>query len=343
MNSIRVLFLLGAALLIIGSLSVSGHSCLRCAKWNPDTGECLAGPRNEGNLFEEEAYLWASGTPICQSTWANPISSYYSNGSSCPFYAECPDPMGTYTPGETFTIMWWARNHAIADEDPDTIYLYLSPIETENQGSDVSEAVFEENLICSAPYMSCGGLNGNTVNCSTECTMPSNLASGVYTMLWMWPWQGVIYTTCTDIIVSGSSSPSSVTTGKAHVSVTTGHAAVTTDKVVASPVTTGKATKVTTGKEATKVTTGKASKATTSRVISPTSTSSSTSTSTSSSSTSTSTGQATGSCTLGEMQCLTENTYQSCGNGVSGPAWSVSQSCQTGLSCHQTGIYVYCY
>jgi len=331
MNSSLLLRLcLGSAMIIL----VSAHSCLRCAKWDPITGACAAGPRNEGNLFEEEAYLWAAGTPICQSTWVNPISSYYSNGPSCPDFAECPDPMGTFTPGETFTIMWCARNHAEADEDPDTVFLYLSPVETLNQGSDATEAVFEQNLICSAPYMSCGGLNGNTVNCSTQCTMPSNVAPGVYTMLWTWPWQGVIYTTCTDITVTASNSGSTPSPPPPTPPATTGKK---------PSVTTSKAASSTTGKVASS-TTGKAASSTTGKASSSSSTSSRLSTSSSSSSSSsTSTSTSSGSCTVGNMKCVGTNQYSTCSPTRTGTAWSATQSCPSGLSCVAVqGSYIQC-
>jgi len=187
---------------------VSGHSQMRCAKYDLASGTCYAPIRNEGVAFEQEAYLYTNGAPICQSAWTNPISSSYANGAGCPDYAPCPDQMGNFASGETFTIMWLARNHAVDDQNPATIFLYLSPLETANQGNDVTSDTMKKNLVCSGPFESCGGQNGNFVQCYLTCTMPKNLAVGIYTLWWKWDWQGVMYTTCADINVkSGSVTP----------------------------------------------------------------------------------------------------------------------------------------
>jgi hypothetical protein len=231
------------ALVFTKILLVSAHSQMKCAKWDPNTGNCAAGIRNEGSAFLQEAYLYTYGAPICQSPWTNPISGNYANGPSCPDYAPCPDPMGTYAPGESFTVMWWARNHAVADQDPATVYLYMSPIETANQGQDISYTTMMSHLICSGPYANCDGLNGNTVNCTLNCQMPSSTPNGLYTLWWKWDWQGVMYTTCADINVSGSSSvpPSTPVTTAKQPTVTTGK------QQPVQPSTTGKQAIATTG------------------------------------------------------------------------------------------------
>lgn len=317
-------------------LSTYGHSELRCAKYNSATGDCDAPIRGEGYAFMQEAYDLSSGSNgICQYPWVNPISSYYNNGASCYDWAPCPDPMGSYTPGEQFTIMWFARNHATSDQTPGNVYLYLSPIETQNQGSDVSMAVMKQTLICQAPYMSCGGLNGNTVPCTTTCTFPS-VPSGLYTLWWLWDWTGHDqYSTCADIMVIGGSSSAptpaptpTATTGNKVVPSTTGKTIVTTGKV---PSTTGKVAPVpsTTGKINT---TGKVAPlaATTGKVTPPVAAT----TAAPSSSTS---------CTVGQRKCLTSETYQTCTNGRDSPYWATAQSCQAGTTCHSSGDQIYCY
>jgi len=258
------------ALVFAEILLVSAHSQMKCAKWDPITGTCSAGIRNEGAAFLQEAYFYTYGSPICQSGWTNPISGNYANGAACPDYAPCPDPMGTYAPGESFTVMWWARNHAVDDQNPATVYLYMSPVETANQGQDVSYTTMMSHLLCSGPYENCNGLNGNTVNCTLSCKMPSSTPNGLYTLWWKWDWQGVMYTTCADINVSGNTvSPMTTakqlpaTTGKQQQQppATTGkQSPVTTGKQ--QPATTGKQDPATTGKQ-NAVTTGKTQPATT--------------------------------------------------------------------------------
>jgi len=227
------------------------------------TGNCYAPIRNQAVSFLQEAYSFYNGGAICQSPWTNPISSSYGNGAGCPDWAPCPDAMGNFASGETFTVMWYARNHAVADQSPATVFLYLSPIENPNQSQDVPQSVMQSNLICSGPFMNCNGQNGNLIQCYLTCTMPRNIASGVYTLWWKWDWQnGAMYSTCADINVSASGSsgsgsgnnpPASVTTGKR--AITTGKQSVTTGK---QAITTGKQA-ITTGRSNAQVTTGRSS------------------------------------------------------------------------------------
>jgi len=188
--------------------SVFGHSQMRCAKYNKATGTCSAPIRNQGQAFGQESYPFSNGAAICQAPMMNPISASYSNGPGCPSWAPCPDPMGTFAPGEQFTVMWLARNHAIDNQSPGLVTLFLSPPETVNQGADVSQAAMMANPICQGPYKNCGGENSDLTRCTLDCTMPTNTAAGIYTLWWKWDWHdgSNMYTTCADIVVSGSSS-----------------------------------------------------------------------------------------------------------------------------------------
>jgi len=72
----------------------------------------------------------------------------------------------------------------------------------------------------------------------------------------------------------------------------------------------------------------------------PSTSTSSSSSSSSSTSTSTSTSTSGSStCTTGNQRCATSETYQTCAHSV----WSETQSCQPGLTCHQSGANIYCY
>jgi len=125
------------------------------------------------------------------------------------------------------------------------------------------------------------------------------------------------------------------------------------------PSTTGKPPAVTTGKPPTpppaSVTTGVRA-STTGTKASTTGTKASTtgprsSSSSSSSSTTAAAHMTTGrtstdstSCTLGYMRCSTSETYQSCYNQAGGVlGWGVNQPCPSGLTCHPSGNYIYCY
>jgi len=316
---------------------------MRCAKYNKATGTCAAPIRNQYVAFLQEAFSFYNGGTLCQSPMTNPISASYGNGAGCPDWAPCPDQMGTYTPGEQFTIMWYARNHAVDNQSPGSVFLYMSPKEASNQGQDVSQAAMSANLICQGPFMNCGGVNQDMTPCTLDCTMPTNTQAGIYTLWWKWDWQnGAMYSTCADIVVTGSSSPNPpviipvtsgvvapatpattkaatpvvnpvpATTGRAPVATTGKLPAATTRAAVVAPATTGRAPVATTGKPPA---------ATTGSVVqgSP--------------------------CLLGHQQCTSTNTYQTCGWATSTvTGWGRNQTCPTGLSCHAVqSNFVWCY
>jgi len=55
-------------------------------------------------------------------------------------------------------------------------------------------------------------------------------------------------------------------------------------------------------------------------------------------------GSANQDCTLGQMKCASDNTYQTCSfSSVGSTAFGPVQNCPTGLSCHPSGIFIYCY
>jgi len=310
---------------------------MRCAKYDPATQACNAPIRDQAEAFEEEDNDMKAGGGFCQSKWTNPISASYSNGKGCPDYAPCPAGMGTISQGENFTIMWPARNHAEKDQTPGTVYLYMSPVESPTQGKDVTEAVMETNLICSGPFMNCGGLNGDLVPCTLNCKMPVDSVVGIHTLWWKWPWQGSVYTTCSDINVAASSSSSSGSSpspapSPSSVPTPTPKPApvpVPTPTPVPVAATTGHRSGSTTGRISTPVaaTTGrtKSSTSTTGKPASSTSTSSSSSSSTTCD-------------TAGNMKCLTSETFAVCDNG----AWSKPMSCASGTTCSNDGNYITC-
>jgi len=361
--------------------TTTAHSQMRCAKFDIATGNCYAAIRNEGVAFEEEDNDMTTGGGVCQSPMSNPISASYSNGSGCPDYAPCPDPMGTFAQGETFTIMWLARNHAVADQTPGNILLFLGPVTTQTQGTDFSAAVLGQQQICEAPFMSCNGSNGNFVQCWASCTMPVNAAVGIHTLWWEWIWTETssfnVYTTCADIYVtaSGSAAPTPVPQSSSHASVSTSsstsgakvpvtstssssssHAASTSTTGKVAPMTTGAKAPVTSTSTSTSShaastsTTGKVAPMTTGAKAPVTSTSTSTSTSTTGSqvpvtSTSSSSSSST-TCTLGQQRCSGQSSYQTCEYVTRDSlGWATAQSCNTGLSCHPsaTANNIYCY
>jgi len=127
---------------------------------------------------------------------------------------------------------------------------------------------------------------------------------------------------------SPTPAPTVVTTG-AMAPVTTGVAAPSTTHSVPAPSTTG-AVHSTTAAMA-PVTTGVAAPSTTHSVPAP-------------STTAASPTPASSQCTIGNQRCAGTSEYQTCSPQRDGTGyWAPQQSCQVGLSCHVSGVHIYCY
>jgi len=176
---------------------------MNCARYDVASGTCTAAVRNEVSAKEQESNLLDNDAgPICQDVMSNPISDAYGTGPGCA-YGTCGS-MGTFARGESHTIMWFARGHAEDDQTPGSIHLYVSPLETAAQGSDVSMDMMRKTPICTGLYSNCNPANGATAVCTAQCTMPTSLEDGYYTLMWRWDWNsGENYTTCADIKIAG--------------------------------------------------------------------------------------------------------------------------------------------
>lgn len=338
-------------LLLSFTTLIFGHSQMRCAKYNKATGACTAGIRNAGVAFMEESFRPGS---TCQAPWTNSISSYYSNGASCPDWAPCPTPMGSYAPGEKFTVMWWARNHAIPEQTPGNVQVYLSSKIT-SQSSDASATTFMANKpICEGPYANC--LNGESKDntpCTLDCTMPSGLAAGTYTLYWRWAWSQPgnfeLFSTCADITVTGSGTAPSppVTQAPTPAPVTQAPTQAPVTQPPATPAPTPAPARATTGRVPSQGTTGRlmtsGGRTTTGR---PTPAPTQTPAPVTQAPSQAPSGGASG-CTLGHQRCVSEggSTYQTCSwKTRTDTDWSAVQSCAKGTSCHAVqGNYIWCY
>jgi len=151
--------------------------------------------------LQSAAFRWDNAAEVCQAPLTNPVSAAYSG-----------TPMGKITAGSTWTIEWPARNHAVANQNPGNVVLYMSPKIANGQAADASAATFKQVKLCEGPFSNCDGGNGDLNPCHLQCTMPKNTADGTYTLWWVWDWtvnDGNIYATCADVQVSGGSSSSS--------------------------------------------------------------------------------------------------------------------------------------
>jgi len=215
--------------------------------------------------------------------------------------------------------------------------------------------------------------DGSVNPCQTTITVPLSLADGKWTLQWAW-FGGAFalgdYYSCVDYTISGGPTGAAVAplfhggdysnpgksvckffnTDRLHQCVDepcsnpiyplstqeTGPAfgiAIAGSSSSSSSSTTQKPASTSTS------TTQKPASSSSSTTQKPASSSSSSTTAPASTSSSSSSSSSSTSCTSGYMQCVNNNTYRTCSHSV----WGANQPCSTGLSCHSSGNYIYCY
>jgi hypothetical protein len=186
---------------------LEAHSMMTCAVKSGN--QCLGAVRNSQASFTATTYRF-DGTNACQPEArgvSNLASKYSPQCSSC-------GAMGSVQSGSTFRVEWKARNHAVSNQNPGVVKVYMAGPIQNGQTDDFTPAVFRSNKICEGPFINCGnGANvdtlGDDVNCFLDCTVPST-TPGTYSIWWNWDWtqnDGNIYTTCADIAISGAALP----------------------------------------------------------------------------------------------------------------------------------------
>jgi len=203
---------------------VSGHGHMRCIDGTVDpvthtVATCAAGIRNEGielvSPIENYKYNREPNLPMCQSTARGvgpaQLAAYYGDGTNG------KAKMGSMVPGQNFQVIWYARTHAQAKEQPRDIAIYMSPRPVAaGQTEDFSLQDMLTNKICQGPYVNCGaGLyvwmpTANNISCTMSCAIPTTnpdgtkLTSGVYTILWRWDWPAPnrVQHTCGDVTIT---------------------------------------------------------------------------------------------------------------------------------------------
>jgi len=212
----QTLFLLSSLFLSL----IHGHSMMTCGVLNSNN-QCVGAIRNAGPSLQSTNYRFDNTNP-CQPE-ARGVSNLAGKYSAS-------NPMGQLSSGQTFTVQWTARNHAVNNQNPRIIQMYLSPAIASSQTDDYSWPTFRQNMFCSGPYINCGnGANvdtqGDGTPCTLTCTLPS-LSNGIYTMLWHWNWtqnDGQNYMTCADFQIGGSSvTPTTQTSASISTSRTSG-------------------------------------------------------------------------------------------------------------------------
>jgi len=177
---------------------------MTCAILGADGTSCVGSIRDPVNSINSAAYRWNQdpSRAICQpnARGVSNLARYYPNG------------MGALSAGSTFKVQWMARNHAVNNQNPRVVKVYMSPAITSGQTADFTSDQMMQNKICEGPFINCGkgagvDTTGDQVPCTLSCTVPANTPQGTYTLWWQWDWtvnDGAIYATCADVTVSSS-------------------------------------------------------------------------------------------------------------------------------------------
>jgi hypothetical protein len=184
-------------------LIVHTHSMMTCGILGSDGNSCVGPIRDSSNSIASAAYRWNQDPTkqICQpnARGVSNLAKYYPNG------------MGTLSAGSTFKVQWMARNHAVNNQNPRTVKVFMSPTPiASGQTADFTSSQMMQNQLCEGPFINCGkgagvDTTGDNVPCTLSCTIPSNTPKGTYTLWWYWDWtvnDGSIYATCADVQVS---------------------------------------------------------------------------------------------------------------------------------------------
>jgi hypothetical protein len=184
-------------------LIIHAHSMMTCGILGSDGNSCVGPIRDSSNSIASAAYRWNQDPTkqICQpnARGVSNLAKYYPNG------------MGTLSAGSTFKVQWMARNHAVNNQNPRTVKVFMSPTPiASGQTADFTSSQMMQNQLCEGPFINCGkgagvDTTGDNVPCTLSCTIPSNTPKGTYTLWWYWDWtvnDGSIYATCADVQVS---------------------------------------------------------------------------------------------------------------------------------------------
>jgi len=201
----------------------SAHSWAQCTDYTEENGrtwsasDCRGWPRAYASVFQNGAqgfgadmgynYQPGASGAACRSP---PTSTDYTAAF----------PMATYNPGQRVCLAWPPKNHVAAKcENPNIgdsgTRIYRSGL---NPTADPTLDQFHQNLVYDfgantgtngLGFQNCPEFCGN--NDKALCTgcfdIPTTIATGKYTFLWEWAFNGPsdIYTTCFDVEIVANS------------------------------------------------------------------------------------------------------------------------------------------
>jgi len=143
---------------------------MTCGILGSDGNSCVGPIRDSSNSIASAAYRWNQDPTkqICQpnARGVSNLAKYYPNG------------MGTLSAGSTFKVQWMARNHAVNNQNPRTVKVFMSPTPiASGQTADFTSSQMMQNQLCEGPFINCGkgagvDTTGDNVPCTLSCTIP---------------------------------------------------------------------------------------------------------------------------------------------------------------------------
>jgi len=198
---------------------VRGHSWVQCADYTDasastwDVNKCRAYPRAYITVFQYVNYQFGADAGMDYRPTNDKACKTAPSGND---YTD-KYPKATYALGQRVCLAWPAKNHvaascANANIVDHGVKVYRSGV---NPSSDPTLAGFRQNLVADLGaasgtnmkgFQNCPGFcqNNDKAFCEGCFTVPSNLATGKYTFIWLWAFNNDndVYSTCFDVNIA---------------------------------------------------------------------------------------------------------------------------------------------
>ena len=193
-----------------------------CHSWADSVGGgSYRGAQGANDLIKQRYYCPLSSLSACQPPASTGV--VLTAQSMRPCRTDFPTPQrGSAVAGQPMYVHWAGNGHTGSKGAGTCVSLYIAPY-----ALDPDFRSFRQITSC-LPFSHDADITDAYV------TVPSDLASGQYTVFWLWDFSPFWFSSCSDITVTGSSGPAPVTTTKAP-GTTSASASSSTSKTTTTP------------------------------------------------------------------------------------------------------------
>lgn len=186
-------------------------------------GGSYRGAQGANDLIKQRYFCPLSSVDACQPPASTGVVLTAENMRPC--RTDFPTPQwGSAVAGQGMYVHWAGNGHTGSKGAGTCVSIYIAPYALNpDMGS------FRQLASC-LPYSHDGDITDATV------MIPPDLASGQYTVFWLWDFAPFWFSSCSDITVSGSAGPSPPTTQKPQPSTSAPTAAPTAMPTTAGSV-----------------------------------------------------------------------------------------------------------